>query len=326
MANGTINPSWAEDYLARTPLFARLAAEVEFALGTITEQQGIKTHSITSRVKELKSLIEKCREKEIDDPLTEVVDLVGVRVVVLFLSDLPRLDEVIGETFDVHESDDKVLGGDPASFGYMSVHYVGTLRDEHSGPRYDDLKKIRFEIQARTIGMDAWANVSHYLDYKGESSVPEDLKKDFFALSGLFYVADQHFEIFASRARESRERAGKQLQSDVASDLEINLDTMEAFLARRYPDREHSDRALVSRLVEEVADGGLTTLGALESALDEVEPRFLKAEAKHPPGPPDEEDDPNEPPRRFTDVGAVRGSLRIHGELPPILHYDPGFK
>jgi ppGpp synthetase/RelA/SpoT-type nucleotidyltranferase len=320
VADGIINPPWTEAYLGREPFFARLAAEVEFALETKTEQEQIKTHSVTSRVKELQSLIEKCRAKEIDDPLSEVSDLVGIRVVVLFLSDLPRLDEVIRKTFDVLESDDKVMGNDPASFGYMSIHYVATLRDEHAGPRYDDLKEIRFEIQARTIGMDAWANVSHYLDYKGESSVPEELKKDFFALSGLFYVADQHFEIFAARARDSQQRAEEQLQSPAASDLDINLDTMEAFLARRYPDRGRGDRGAVSSLVEEIAGAGFNTLGVLESALDEVEPRFLEAEVTNPPGPPDDRSDP---PRRFIDVGAVRSSLRILGKLSPLSGYAP---
>jgi putative GTP pyrophosphokinase len=323
VADGSDSPSWVNEYTHRGQLFGRLAAEVEFALEATANREGIKTHSVTSRVKELQSLIEKCRDKEIDDPFTEVDDLVGIRVVVLFLSDLPLLDEVIRNTFDVHKSDDKVLGSDPASFGYMSVHYIATLRDEHAGPRYDDLKSLRFEIQARTIGMDAWANVSHYLDYKGESSVPDELKKDFFALSGLFYVADQHFEIFASRARESRERAGEELQSDSASTLEINLDTMEAFLARRYSDRVHSDRGSVSELVEEVVQAGYKTLGALERALDDIEPRFLSAEAAHPPGAVDEEPDPDGPPRRFTDVGIVRGSLRILGKLPAIPHFEP---
>jgi len=323
VADHTSNPPWTDDYLQREKQYARLAAEVEFGLEAITKSEGIKTHSITSRVKELQSLIEKCRQKEIDDPINGVDDLVGIRVVVLFLSDLPRLDEVIRKTFDIRESDDKIMGSDPSSFGYMSIHYIGILKDEHAGPRYDDLKEIRFEIQARTIGMDAWANVSHYLDYKGESSVPEELKKDFFALSGLFYVADQHFEIFAARAKESRERAGEELQSGAASSLEINLDTMEAFLVRRYPDRRHGDRSAVSDLVEELADIGFDTIGALESALDEVEPRFLKAEAEHPPIPPGVEVNPDDPPKLFIDVGAVRLALRIYGKLPPFPNFAP---
>jgi hypothetical protein len=205
----------------------------------------------------------------------------------------------------------------------MSVHYIATLKGEHVGPRYDDLKGIRFEIQARTIVMDAWANVSHYLDYKGESSVPEDLRKDFFALSGLFYVADQHFEIFADRARRSREKAEEELKSDTASDLEINLDTMEAFLARRYPDRVHGDRPSVSELVEQVTEAGYGSLGTLEEALVGVEPQFLQREIAYPPGEADGVPDSQQSRRRFTDVGVVRLSLRMLGKLPPLAHYGP---
>ena len=49
-----------------------------------------------------------------------------------------------------------------------------------------------FEIQVRTIAQDAWDSVSHYLDYKN-NSIRDELKRDFYALSGLFYVADTHF-------------------------------------------------------------------------------------------------------------------------------------
>jgi putative GTP pyrophosphokinase len=71
----------------------------------------------------------------------------------------------------------------------------GAPQKGHSGPRYDPLKHLRFEVQVRTIVMDAGAAVSHHLDYKGGTSVPSELRKDFYALSGLFYVADQHFEV-----------------------------------------------------------------------------------------------------------------------------------
>lgn len=323
MADGTDTPAWATEYESRQPVFGRVAAEVEFALETLTRQEEIKTHSVTSRVKELPSLIDKCREKEIDDPFIAVDDLVGIRIVVLFLSDLPRVDALIRSTFDVHESENKVTDGDPASFGYMSVHYIATLKEEHSGPRYDDLKGLRFEIQARTIVMDAWANVAHYLDYKGESSVPEDLRKDFFALSGLFYVADQHFELFADRAGRSRKQAEEDLESNTASDLDINLDTMEAFLVHRYSDRMHEDRPAISDLVEDVTRAGYGKLGALEAALDSVESQFLEREVAFPPGGGMQTPGGSEPRRRFTDVGAVRISLRMLGKLPPAPNYGP---
>ena len=108
---------------------------------------------VHGRVKELKSLADKARKKGYVDPLYEADDIVGVRVVVLFLADLPRVDEIISQSFEVLNAENKVTEGDPASFGYMSVHYLATLKDHHSGPRYDDLKDIPFEIQTRTIVM-----------------------------------------------------------------------------------------------------------------------------------------------------------------------------
>jgi putative GTP pyrophosphokinase len=297
-------PGWSEDYAQRSPLFEQLASEATFALNLATDKRKIKTHSVTSRVKTESSIANKAKEKELDDPLAELDDLVGVRVVVLFLSDLPGLDQLVRESFDVLSSEDKVTEGDPASFGYMSVHYVVTLDDTHSGPRYDHLKEISFEIQTRTVVMDAWANVSHYLDYKGESSVPEDLRKDFYALSGLFYVADQHFEIFADRSRESREQAEKDLDSGESGELKINRDTLAAFLAQRYPDRRQSDGAAVSELVDEIIEAGFQHLGPLEKMLDQVEPKFKKYERETPPT-------VGAGPGRFASVGVIRVSLRL---------------
>jgi putative GTP pyrophosphokinase len=126
-------------------------------------------------------------------------------VVGLYLSDLDRIARVIRNTFQVVSEDNKIEGADVSSFGYMSVHFVITMKQEYTGPRYDRIAGMPFEIQVRTIAMDAWANVSHHLDYKNDKDVPAELRKDFYALSGLFYVADRHFEMFYSQSKQSRE-------------------------------------------------------------------------------------------------------------------------
>ncbi|MBI4489516.1 MAG: hypothetical protein HY694_10565 [Deltaproteobacteria bacterium] len=61
---------------------------------------------------------------------------------------------------------------------------------------------VPFEIQIRTIAQDAWASISHYLDYKKESDIPAQLRRDFYALSGLFYVADRHFAMLKKELTE----------------------------------------------------------------------------------------------------------------------------
>jgi putative GTP pyrophosphokinase len=302
-------PAWGEEFKRRQNAYEQLASEVEFSLAALAEDKSIKFHSATSRVKALESIAKKAKDKELGDPLSEVDDVVGIRMVVLFLSDLPRLDALIHDSFAVESSDNKIESGDPASFGYMSVHYLATLGDEYSGPRYDRVKSLRFEIQTRTVVMDAWANVSHYLDYKGDSTIPEELRKDFHALSGLFYVADKHFEIFAGASKQSQEKAEEELESGSLDDVEINLDTLEAFLARKYPDREQSDRASIANLIDYVAGRGYTRLGELEKDLDDVEDAFIAHERKHPPSDARQTG-------RFASVGVVRVSLRRFGLGP----------
>lgn len=236
------------------PQYDRLLIEVLFGLEAVTKAKGIKTHTITGRVKDRGSFLEKIERKISSKPFVDIHDIVGARVVCLFLSDLPKVSEAIHSIFEALEEEDKVESGDPRSFGYMSIHYVCRLGTKHSGPRYDGLNDLVFEVQCRTIVMDAWANVSHYLAYKGNASVPEELRKDFYALSGLFYVADHHFELFFGEATGSRQKAVEQVsRSGVRSDISIDLDTLSAYLHKKYPDRKHIDAESVSDLIEEIS-------------------------------------------------------------------------
>ena len=67
----------------------RLCTEVEFALRDAVDRAGIKTHSISARVKDKASYLDKIARKGYENPLQEVEDIVGIRVVCLFMGDLP---------------------------------------------------------------------------------------------------------------------------------------------------------------------------------------------------------------------------------------------
>nr|VFJ73047.1 MAG: ppGpp synthetase catalytic domain-containing protein (RelA/SpoT-type nucleotidyltranferase) [Candidatus Kentron sp. FW] len=159
------------------------------------ERHGIKIHALTSRIKGIDSLIDKVRRKEITRPFEQIHDLIGFRIVCLFLSDLDRIRDIIREEFDVFEEDDKVNDSEIQIFGYMSLHLKAGLKHSHDIQSGHESPSIPFEIQVRTIAQDAWASVSHHLGYKRKGVIPERLKRDFYALSGLFYVADTHFAI-----------------------------------------------------------------------------------------------------------------------------------
>src|SRR5207249_6374055 len=109
---------------------------------------------------------------------------------------------------------------------------------------------------------------------------------DFNAISGLFYMADKHFELFFQASLESRREAVKSLSSqspDLSQD--VNLDSMTAYLAWKFPDRKISGPQSVSELVAELRSHGYATLESINTVLDKGREEFLAHERESPPGP-----------------------------------------
>jgi ppGpp synthetase/RelA/SpoT-type nucleotidyltranferase len=306
------------EYRANAGRYERLVDEVVFALEAGLKRAGIKAHTVGGRVKTLDSFVEKIERKQYANPFADTPDLVGVRIVVLFLSDLPRVSELVRDLFDVHSEEDRVHEGPDTTFGYMSIHYVAELDTSVSGARYDDLKQLRFEIQVRTIVMDAWANVSHYLAYKGESSVPQALRRDFNALSGLFYVADQHFELFVRDAQRSEVEAREVVEAAEHKDqpVELNLDTVAAVIRRAFPDRRHAERSepMMSVFVDELQAAGFDDARDLERGLRGVHAAVAA-----------QEEVLGHPSPWYTDLGAARTGLLIANDAYRKALKDMGF-
>lgn len=178
--------SFFKKYSARLPEFEFLRDEGVGALRSAISKSGIKVHSITERIKGFDSCVNKVIDKKIEKPFEGIKDFVGLRVICLFLSDLDKVENVINQTFVIVRIKDKINNSRKDVFGYMGKHFIVKLKAKK------ETNTIPFEIQVRTIAQDAWASVSHHLDYK-TNSIQDESKRDFYALSGLFYVADTHF-------------------------------------------------------------------------------------------------------------------------------------
>jgi putative GTP pyrophosphokinase len=305
------------EFGARDHIYKQLRDEALFILEPAISKRNIKLHSITHRLKGVDSFIDKIQRKESEKPFDDIKDIVGIRVICLFLSDIERVGDVIRESFLILDEDNKVEGAEVSSFGYMSVHFTVTMKKEHAGPRYDPIANLPLEIQVRTIAMDAWANVSHYLDYKTEKDVPSDLRRDFYALSGLFYVADRHFEMFflsRQASQEKMEEIFEDASEQLRLDQEINLDSLAAYLSSRFPDRRHGDAKNLSPLIEELSKFGFRTIGDVDRMLSSAENAFADYEKEYPPA---------STTGIFTDVGVTRISAQI---VNPEFHRYSYFK
>lgn len=280
--------------------YLQLEKEAKFILNREIAKQQIKTHIISSRIKKFDSFIRKVINRSITEPFEEVEDLLGLRIVCLFRSDIEKIGHIINDSFTIIREDNKIEGYEISSFGYLSVHFIVKIKDEYMGPRYDDIKEIKFEIQVRTLAMDAWATISHYLDYNNPMDVPKNLRKDFFALSGLFYVADTHFEMFYNESIKSRENITYLIEKEYPElNQEINMDSLKAYLLTKYPERTHSETNYISELVYDLKKAGYSTIREIDNIINKGMKPFNQYE--------------NDLHRNtyYTDVGAIRGSLYI---------------
>jgi putative GTP pyrophosphokinase len=300
---GILNSMLQTEFDKRIQSWEQLRNESAFILERELKSAKIKYHSLTSRIKTFESFAAKAVRQRFTDPFAEVTDVVGLRVVCLFLSDIEKIASVIGAKFEILEQDNKIEGQQVATFGYLSLHFSAQMKSTYSGPRYDEILGIPFEIQVRTIAMDAWAATSHYLDYKSESDVPSDLRRDFYALSGLFYVADRHFEMFFKSRQAVREEIKKTMQHDHPRlDQELNFDSLDAYLRSKFPDRRQGDSEHISIAVEELKRTGISTISTLDEMITKHWNWFMKHEALNPP----QQDESSDETGPFAAVGVVR--------------------
>lgn len=271
-------------YNSKLDCYKKLKEEVDFILEQSIERSKIKISHIESRIKKFDSLKRKMEVKQTNNPFEEVTDILGARIICLFLSSLPLIEKLIHENFNVLSKDDKINKGEVDSFGYMSIHYIVEINDSYKGPRYDLIKKVPFEIQLRTLAMHSWANFSHFLSYKTEIDIPIELKKDFHALSALLYIADKHFEMLFREKQLVKKEIRKKL-SEEYRDLSqiINLETLTAYTRNKFPDRTESLPVMYSRLVRELHNAGYSRLEDIEKVYDKAYDIFLKYEKETPP-------------------------------------------
>lgn len=294
-----------DKYKAQIPLLEQLLEEVKYILEKCLLKKEIEIQRIEGRVKTIDSLLEKASRCEIANPLEEIQDQCGLRIVCLFLGQIDSIAALIRKNFTVLSEDNKIEQLDEHSFGYMAFHFICKLPVNCSGPRYDAIKQLPFEIQVRTIAMDTWATVSHHIQYKKTLDVPKWLRKDFDALSALFYIADTHFEQFYRKAADTKLQITASVESKDLKSIELNVDTLREFLRRKYPDRKTVDAQAYSNLLTDVLALEYKNLGQLDLDLSRAEAAFLEYEKEYPPGKEPKKGD------HYNDVGTARCTLRF---------------
>ncbi|WP_294260535.1 RelA/SpoT domain-containing protein [uncultured Comamonas sp.] len=304
------NPDLIRKYLDLLPRHEKLCEEVQYILESKLSDAKIEIAHATSRAKTLQSYCEKIGRKSYSNPLKEITDLAGVRVVFLYLSDLEKIEKTIEDEFEVIEKENKLKNNDTEKFGYGALHYLVKIKQLHSGARYDDLRDLICEIQVKTILQDAWSIVAHHLSYKNENDVPKSLIRKLNALSGLFETADDQFESLRTARNQYIEDAEKEISKNNPKYFEqrINLDNLIAYIASKFPERRKCDAEEYSNLLHELISSGYNTLSELDESINKGLELALKEEVEDPPLNGESE------PVGYLDIGIIRTALAISNE------------
>ena len=230
----------------------------------ILDEAGINYLSVGGRAKSVASFAEKAG-RALDgrllypDPLRDIGDLLGVRVITFVADDVEIVADLLTEQLVVR--DDRDLGELTASegrFGYASRH----LQVEIDGHEV--------QVQLRTVLQHAWAEFEHDIRYKG--SVPSEHASEFdrrFTLAaGLLELADREFSAIRDRLRGPAPATGP-----ADDDPRIAARELAAFLAGQYADAGWSRTdhyAWISGLLLELGIASLAELAEVLRGTDDA--------------------------------------------------------
>ncbi len=234
----------------------------------LLDDAGINYLSVTGRTKSVASFAVKAHRRvdgrpEFSDPMREITDQIGVRVITFVHSDVSAVADLLAAQTTV--LDDRDMGQETAEegrFGYASRHVLvaADASDEASS-----LAGHRASVQVRTVLQHAWAEFEHDIRYKGTvpAEFAPDLDRRFTLAAGLLELADREFSKIRDRLQESMTDQHGEVDED---DPRISAQDLASFLAGRFADAgwsrtEHYE--WISGLLLEVGVTSLQELGAL---------------------------------------------------------------
>jgi putative GTP pyrophosphokinase len=225
---------WAAAYRSEFSSYEACATKLRDLIGELVKSDGIDPVAVEGRAKDPVSLERKVESKRerYGNPLNDVTDLIGVRVIAYYLEDVARINRIIEREFeiDTENSSDKLAELEPDRFGYLSVHYVVTLSPQRAGlSEWAVFAGRKAEIQVRTATQHAWAAISHKLAYKRASEAPRKLRRKLTMLSAIFELADEQFSLVKGELEAVEEEYSSHVQK---GELDLPMDTasLEAFI------------------------------------------------------------------------------------------------
>ena len=154
---------------------------------------------VTARAKSVDRFLEKAQtvvkgKPKYADPLRQIQDQIGARIVTFYHSDVDRVAGIVEKYYRPIETQNLVPESE-WEFGYFGRHYVLLLPSDVIDPSMDkSLMPEFFELQVKTLFQHAWSEADHDLGYKpGSAQLDSDAKRRLAFTSAQAWGADRIF-------------------------------------------------------------------------------------------------------------------------------------
>jgi ppGpp synthetase/RelA/SpoT-type nucleotidyltranferase len=153
---------------------------------------------VEARAKKIESFSEKIiRKDKYKNPLTDMTDLCGARVITHFSKQVHEICHFIEQNFEIDTENSLDLKSKlrTSEFGYRSIHYIVIPRQakilDIDIP--DEIRNLKAEIQVRTFHEHIWADILHDRIYKSSINITEEWKRESARLAAMLEEADNAF-------------------------------------------------------------------------------------------------------------------------------------
>lgn len=194
--------------------------------------------------------------KNIEDYL---YDIAGIRIVCPFLSDTNKIIEFINDDPDIEIVEVKNYIKDPKPSGYSSYHMQVLVPVTING----ETKKVKAEIQIRTMAMDVIASIEHKIRYKKNSSLSQEQEDTFKGIVDYVYMLDSKLDNYILQRRLENINQQKLMQLKIT-----DFDFIE--LLKKYELALAKIKGLLEGIKEEYKEQGL--INPIEHIKDRIKP------------------------------------------------------
>lgn len=169
-----------------------LETEIEILVREFNYNHGYTpVEHIKTRIKSESSIKKKLEKKgytyNAENIIKHVSDVVGIRIVCSFLSDVYDLVYLIEHSTNIIIQKRKDYIAHPKKTGYSSYHLI-VLVPIHL---QEKVEFVEAEIQIRTMAMDFWATLDHKIQYKFDKEIPIELQNQMAEYSNIVNELDK---------------------------------------------------------------------------------------------------------------------------------------